>query len=484
MQIKRYEAKNMTAALRMIKGELGPEAVILAARSIRKGKGLFGSLKYAGVEVTAAIDTQLQSAPNETAADEKAGRDISQNIPAADYPASHQRQDALPAYPSPSRNYQSSRPHQHRVESRTNRAISSLYQQIRAQEVDRGIASELIDEVKRIPDIADLLVNGDLKPHLASILEEMGVWSIRDAVGQTKQNIVALLGATGVGKTTTLAKLAAIQTNRHKKRVALITIDNYGIAANEQLRKYARIIGLPLETALNAAELNRAIKKNSHADIILIDTPGIEPGNQNQILEIKGLLDKIPQLQTHLVMSAATKENDLIALVEALKRIGEQRLVFTKIDESSTFGNLVNVLIRSGLPLSFISCGRKVPDDIEAGSVRKLVDLMFNYKDAGRSNLTDASDINVKKTSETYEPKNKPANFVANKNSDVYHCTDCKWSARIKSDNIIRFNSTGEAEAQNFLPCRSCRPDRRQQGQTGDLTTSRLNLSNYTQHQS
>jgi len=482
MQIKRYEAKNMTLALRMIKGELGPEAVILSARSIRKGKGLFGSLKYAGVEVTAAIDTQLPGSHNEIAGDSKAGRDISQKISSAiEYKALHESQDAPPASPGPSSNYPPSRLNQNRVESRNNRAISSLYQLVLAQDVDRGIASELIDDIRRIPDLEDLLANGDLKPHLVSILEEMGVWSIRNAFGQATQNIIALMGATGVGKTTTLAKMAAIQTTRHKKRVALITIDNFGVAANEQLKKYARILGLPLETAFNAAELNQALKKFSHADIILIDTPGIKPADQNQILELKGLLDKIPKLQTHLVMSAATKENDLIAIVAALKRIGEQRLVFTKIDESSTFGNMVNVLIRSGLPLSFLSSGRKVPDDIEAGSVRKLVDLMFNFKEAGRSSLADASDMNSIKRSEVYGPKNKPANFVANKNSDVYHCTDCKWSARIKTDNIIRFNSTGEAEAQNFLPCRSCRPDRCKQGRTGDLTTSRLNLSNYTQ---
>ena len=142
---------------------------------------------------------------------------------------------------------------------------------------------------------------------------------------------------------------------------------------------------------------------------------------------------------------------------------------------------MINLLMRSGLPLSFIACGRKVPDDIEAGSVRKLVDLMFSFKDAGRSNMIDASDMNFKKTSEVYGPKNKPVYFVANKNSDVYHCTDCKWSARIKAENIIQFNSTGEAEAQNFLPCRSCKPDRRKQGQTGDIMTTRLNLSSYTQ---
>ena len=333
MQIKRYEAKNMTAALRMIKGELGPEAVILSARSIRKGKGLFGSLKYAGVEVTAAIDTQLSGSHIETAMDGKPGRDMSQKIASAvEHKTSSESQDAPPAYPRTSKNYPKSRLHQNRVESRNSRAISSLYQQILAQEVDRGIASELIDEIRRIPTLADLIANGALKPHLVSIFEEMGVWSIRNALGQEKQNIIALMGATGVGKTTTLAKIAAIQKTRHKKRVALITIDNYGIAANEQLKKYARIIGLPLETVLNVVELNQAIKKFSHAEVILIDTPGINPANRKQILELKGLLEKIPNLQTHLIMSATSKENDLIAIVEALKRIGDQRLVFTKIE--------------------------------------------------------------------------------------------------------------------------------------------------------
>lgn len=484
MQIKRYEAKNMTTALRMIKGELGPEAVILSARSIRKGKGFFGSLKYAGVEVTAAVDAQLPDSHMEAAAGAKTTRDSAQKIPPGiDLKTIQETKGAASAYEGPGPSYPKSYLVRNRAESRNNRAVSSLYQQILAQEIDRGIASDLIDEIKAIPALADMLPNGGFKAQLVSILEEMGVSTVRNAFEREKPNIIALIGAAGVGKTTTLAKLAVLQTTRHKKRVALITLDNYGIAANEQLKTYARIIGLPLETALNVAELKQAIKKFSHTDVILIDTPGISPADQNQILELKSLLENIPKLHTHLVMSAATKEKDMMAMAQALKSIGSPQLVFTRIDESSTFGNIINVLIRTGLPLSFLSRGRKVPDDIEVGSVRKLVDLIFKSEVADRPASLKSSDTHAEKKSAIYGRPNKPVHFVANKNSDVYHCLDCKWSARIKANHIIQFKSTDEAEAQNFLPCRSCKPDRRKAGQAGDGIATRLNLSTYTRRQ-
>ncbi|UCD80971.1 MAG: flagellar biosynthesis protein FlhF [Desulfobacterales bacterium] len=485
MQIKRYEAKNMTTALRMIKGELGPEAVILSARSIRKGKGFFGSMKYAGVEVTAAIDKQRLDSKKEHTADIDTARDISRkSLMDVEYRAGQDKQAPTAAYPASNGKYSNSYLSKNKVEARNNRALSSLYQQMLAQEVDRKLASELIDEIRRIPASEDLISHGTLKSHLVAILEEMGVWTVRNSFAQEKPNITAMIGTSGVGKTTTLAKLAALQTSRYKKRLALISTDNYSIAANEQLKTYARIIGVPLELALDFSELNRAIKKFSHKDLILIDTPGINPSDQNQISELHSYLAKIPNLQTHLVVSATTKENDLIAISEAFKGIGVQRLLFTKIDESSSFGNIINVLIRTGLPLSFLCCGQKVPDDIEAGSVQKLVDLLFKSKDAVRQPSINASDMNVDKTSAVHGRTNKPMYFVANKNSDVYHCTDCKWSARIKAGNIIQFNSRREAESQNFLPCRSCKPDRLHSGEVADGITTRLNLSSYTQRHS
>jgi flagellar biosynthesis protein FlhF len=319
-----------------------------------------------------------------------------------------------------------------------------------------------------------------LKAHLAAILEEMGVWTTRNSLGQGRPNILAFVGPTGVGKTTNLAKLAALQATRHDKRVALISIDNYGIAANEQLKTYARIIGLPLEAAPNAAELSRAIEKFAQTDLILIDTPGVSPSDPEQILELKSLLANIPNIQTHLVMCAATKETDLIATAEAFKDIDVQRLVFTKVDESRTCGNIIDVLIRTGLPLSFLSCGRRVPDDIEAGTVQKLIDLLLGLKGDGRLPSAEVSDANVNRPAVESGRKTKPIQFVANKNSDVYHCTDCKWSARIKAENIIQFSSNGEAEAQNFLPCRSCRPDRCKSGAAAEVTKNRLKFSGYS----
>jgi len=484
MQIKRYEAKNMTAALRMIKGELGPEAVILSARSIRKGKGIFGSLKYAGVEVTAAIDKQLPDSHNETSSRVTASgarsalQPIRQETESMTIP---ERQSAVSAYQPQRPNYTKRYIDKNRVEPRNNRVISSIYQRILAQEVDRGIASELVDEIRRIPGLEDQLDPGSLKTHLAAILEEMGVWTTRSALIQERPNILAFVGSTGVGKTTTLAKLAALQATRHNKRVALVSVDNYGIAANEQLKTYARIIGLPLETALNAADLSRAIKRFAQTDLILIDTPGGSPSDPEQILELKSLLAGIPNIQTHLVMCAATKENDLIATTEAFKGIGVQRLVFTKIDESRTFGNIVDVLIRTGLPLSFLSCGRRVPDDIEAGTVQKLVDLLLGVKNDDRLASAEASDANVNRAAAYSGRATKPIQFVANKNSDVYHCMDCKWSARIKAENIIQFNSTSEAAAQNFLPCRSCKPDRRKLGAASEGIKPELSRSHYRQ---
>jgi len=480
MQIKRFEAKNMTAALRMIKGELGPDAVILSARSLRKGKGFFGSMKYAGVEVTAAIDTRetrlkagnagwTQTAYhkllNSPSAKDNQAPQVDGNSPAA--PAAYGR--AYPQKQSPN----------NRVESSSQRAFSFLYQQMLAQGVDRQLASELIDEIKRIPASQDLVARGDLNAHLTSILEDMGVWADRSAFVNGSPHMVALIGTTGVGKTTTIAKLAARQANRRRKQVAVITIDNYGIAANEQLKSYARIIGFALESAVNPTELKRAIKKHRQQDIVFIDTPGINPNNQSQIRELESYFTKLPELQKHLVVSAATKEKDLRKILQAFQEVGVQRLLFSKIDESQTYGNMLNALIRTNIPLSFLSCGRRVPDDIEAGSIQKLVDLIFQVKNLDRNPAAESLKLTDRRSVQAQEPSISRPQFVANKNSDIYHHTDCKWSDKIKPENIIQFASNREAETRNFLPCRSCNPDRLKSDRNTELKTAARKFSSY-----
>jgi flagellar biosynthesis protein FlhF len=480
MQIKRFEAKNMTTALRIIKGELGPEAIILSARSLRKGKGLFGSMKYAGVEVTAAID--IRDNPTKTGKSsrtEAAGSIYLSSQPNSESQVPEGDRKSFAAHPTDGRNYQKKYRPKNKVDSVNHRALSFLYQQMLAQGVDRQTASEIIDEVKRIPVPQTLATNGALIAHLKSILEDMGVQTDRNALVNDKPQIVAFIGTTGVGKTTAIAKLAAMQTNRHNKRVAVISIDNYGIAANEQLKRYARIIGIPLATAVNRVELKLAIKKHEQQDLIFIDTPGLNPNSQSQIQELKAYFNQMPNLQIHFVVSAATKEKDLREISQIFHKVGVQRLLFTKIDETKTYGNMLNALIRTHIPLSFLSCGRRVPDDIETGSIPKLVDLIFQIKNLDRNLLAIPSKPKTNISVQVPDSNIDRPHFVANKNSDIYHNTDCKWSDKIKSENMIHFTSTREAEARNFLPCRSCNPDRPIIDPNPDLGTDARKVTSY-----
>ena len=481
MQIKRFEAKNMTTALRMIKDELGPDAVILSARSLRKGKGFFGSMKYAGVEVSAAIDNQLSPGKKIQSGGRKDTYPNWARSKAYNYKQIEEKGNiSTSGHSAPGATNRQLSASAERVKTAGNsKALSSLYQLLLGQEVDRSIASELIEEFKRIPGSPETLAESDLKFHVASILEEMGALSDRDRFEEKSQQVAAFVGTTGVGKTTTIAKLAALQSSRHNKQVALITIDNYSIAAMEQLRTYAKILGIQIEAAVNSAELKRAIKNFKDKDLIFIDTPGINPKNQESIEELHTVLSKIDNLQTHLVLSATTKERDLIAVTDAFKNIGVHRLLFTKIDESRTVGNIVNLLIRTEIPVSYLCCGRKVPDDIEEGSVETLIETIFKSKEWKDRIPTASNNKAATRKSDTGSRPDENAYFVANKNSDVYHCFDCKWSKKIKTENILRFNSAQMAEAQHFLPCSSCKPDQPKYGNPLDSRTENKQLSRY-----
>ena len=460
MQIKRFEAKDMTTALRRVKEELGPEAVILSARSLRKGKGFFGSLKYAGVEVSAAVDNQQPDMKNARMLPRNDPYRRFNNDPSEKSRPTRREPNQTPSdYPPVNATSRSTGLRKKTASRSSVRALSSLYQQILLQELDRGIASELIEEIKRIPASEEILSKGNIKSHIGSLLEEMGVVVASSPFDSGRPTIMAFVGTTGVGKTTTLAKLAARQVSRGKKSVGLITLDNYSIAANHQLEMYAQIIGVPLETAANAGDLKKAVKRLKDKEIILIDTPGINPKDPVQIQELKSSLAGISSLKTQLIMSATTKEKDCIAISEDFKDIGVDQILFTKTDESSIFGNIVNVLIRTNLPLSFLCGGRKVPQDIEAGTIQRLVDLLFSSPGDHVNRLAGGSNTKKERTRSREDKSTEEPNFVANQNSDVYHVTDCKWAKKIKPANAIKFSGAQEAEAQNFLPCRSCNPD-------------------------
>jgi hypothetical protein len=159
--------------------------------------------------------------------------------------------------------------------------------------------------------------------------------------------------------------------------------------------------------------------------------------------------------------------------------MGVDRILFTKTDESSVFGNIVNVLIRTNLPLSFFGNGRRVPDDIEAGSVQRLVDFLFQSPNNNGNHQFRTSDAIAATTMVGGDHTDRQPYFVANKNSDVYHGRDCKWAKKIKPGNSIKFTEAQEAEAQNFLPCKSCNPDRDPGANPGHSKTEMRQYSSY-----
>ena len=179
-------------------------------------------------------------------------------------------------------------------------------------------------------------------------------------------------------------------------------------------------------------------------------------------------------------MSATTKEKDCLSITKALKDIDIHHMLFTKLDESSNFGNIVNVLIHTRLPLSYLCCGRRVPNDIEAGSVQRIVDLLFE-PDGQFAGDPAAAGADIGKISTgTRETKSEAIPpFIANRNSDVYHLTNCKWAKRIKRANTIKFADAREAEAQNFLPCRSCHPKLEQGPRHSELNTDMMQSYGY-----
>ncbi|MFN3430166.1 MAG: hemerythrin domain-containing protein [Candidatus Sericytochromatia bacterium] len=225
------------------------------------------------------------------------------------------------------------------------------------------------------------------QPHLETFEElvdalEIPISGLYHVAGPVKvatgeQKVVALVGPTGVGKTTTIAKLAANFALAREVNMALFTIDTYRVAAVEQLKTYGDIIGLPVETILTPQGLKEALKQHGQKDLILIDTAGRSPYNRMHLNELKSFLDFRPQRETHLVLSATTRLADLKQIVRNFTATGVDRLIFTKTDETEVVGGIISIAHETGLPVSYITTGQSVPDDIMVAEQPSLAKMLI-----------------------------------------------------------------------------------------------------------
>ena len=410
MQVKRFEGVDMQEVLRLIKHELGPNAVILSTRHTKKGKGAFGMFGRPMVEVTAAVDRDEAILPSErpaaelragtTASDRAAARDLTDLVRALD-PIQRDMdlvKELLQQLTTKERfTSQMSSPGLEREFTMLKKMLEQLvqtqhdkqtplfvptilpfYQRLVVGGLDEILARRLAERVQNSMPKDKLAEERYVRGYFASTLIKTIPISgpLRPVVGQ--RTAVAFVGPTGVGKTTTIAKLAANYALGEKKKVALITLDTYRIAAVEQLRIFAKIISLPVDVVLNAAELDQALVRHRDKDLVLIDTAGRSQRDQLQMAELRAFFADRQRAAVHLVLSATAGAQNLLETVERFKPLEPSSLVFTKLDECSTFGTLLGTALRGEIPLSYFTTGQRVPEDIEVATSERVVDLIFN----------------------------------------------------------------------------------------------------------
>ena len=375
-ELKTYQATSMAEALAEVKRDLGREAVILHTRSVRKGRlfGLFGGTSM--WEVTAAPNVNvLPRAPK--------GRYVPVEntpvpVPRSDHPAaevaatgqladiqqmlqslvSQQDGEGGGKLPATLQEFHDRLCRQEVDEKIATDAIVQLRMELTGQELaDRGIVRErLIDEIaSRIPCDSAPVEPGDAM----------------------RGRVVALVGPTGVGKTTTVGKLAANLKLKEGKRVGLITMDTYRIAAVDQLKTYAEIIEVPLRTALTPSEMHQCIYALRGVDVILIDTVGRSQNDRLRLNQLRGFLSAADPDEVHLVVAATANRRCAQSILTQFTPLGVNRIIVTKLDEADACGMVLNVASKGKAPMSFVSSGQEVPDDIASADPRELARLIL-----------------------------------------------------------------------------------------------------------
>ena len=433
MDLKTYRSNSMAGALAEVKKDLGPDAVILRTRNYKAG-GVMGFGGNTVVEITAARDAPIPAGGPPRRPGQPFDADAIERMRSAVIgsrttgfaaqrgvdPAQGQEPDPLatqvglpegdaPAKPRMPATRVEFRPADDSSHAALETELASIRQLVgdvlrttRKTAISVEGAGAFAPSVvtpndplyalygtlcdNDVPsDIADDIVGtvrGELDPSEArdpSVVREAALRAIASRIptaepkpDQDGPMVQTLIGSTGVGKTTTIAKLAASYKLRHGKSVGLITADTYRIAAVDQLRTYAGIIGLPLEVVLSPADIPAAMERQRGCDIILVDTPGRSPSDSTRLDELAAVLDAVGPASKHLVLSAGSSAAVLRSAARSFGAMRPDALIVSKIDEAGALGVLLEIARLTDLPLSYLTTGQEVPDDIEHARADRL----------------------------------------------------------------------------------------------------------------
>jgi flagellar biosynthesis protein FlhF len=387
MDVKTYRASTMHEALSMVRADLGPDAAVLHTREVRSNRLLGWLMGASQIEVTASLDVNVPSrfAGRNRTMPSAPVRDTYVPTPRPVMPeddfqqsadTSGQMQGQLDELQAMVKELcrRSKTGVQHDLPESLFHAYTSLID----AEINEDLARELIERVRSQTQGIELADPVLIKARIARLVESEIAVSGPIRVTPGHRRLVALVGPTGVGKTTTIAKLAAHYRLKERRRVGLITVDTYRIAAVEQLRTYADIIDLPMEVVSSPREMREALHRMDGLDLVLMDTAGRSPKDEVKIRELKTFLTEAEADEVHLVLSSVANPRTLQQTADRFASVGTTSLILTKLDEASGLGNLLPVVRGCRLPLSYLTNGQNVPDDIETADSRRLSQWMLS----------------------------------------------------------------------------------------------------------
>lgn len=408
MIIKKFQANSETEAIMMAKDDLGKDAIVMNIKTM-KPKGLFKIFRKTKVEVTAAVD-EVRTA--EQKQESKATSQINAQIDEKLHPEMKQESESAKEskeieeklnnlamlieqqMESQKKERQSAEGKTADSEEKTedkekaasekketadkekeeeaeknslkNKSIDLIIEQLTNNEVTLTYAKQIMDEITHSGNIRTL--DEMLSCVYQKIILKLGEMKpISFEKGDKKPKVIFFVGPTGVGKTTTIAKLSSKLLLEEKKKIAILTSDTYRIAAVEQIKTYANILSIPVEVVYEAGDLKEILPKYKEYDYLLMDTAGRSHKNKQQADDLKKIFDAFAgySILTYLVLSATTKYNDLKKITSLYADITDYNLIFTKLDETDAIGNILNIKLDTDRPLSYVSYGQNVPDDIE-----------------------------------------------------------------------------------------------------------------------
>ena len=415
MTIKKFVGKTKEEAIEKAKQEFGQNAVIMNVKEI-KPKGVFHSLKSSTYEVTAAMEEKENYVNPAKALQTNQKLHDSINLAADDKIELPKPTRVAPTFSNMMSNAEAAERKQDskdtNIEKRLDNLSSMLEEKLGAtvspkedlsikskpsseelnfvrilygtlikNEVNEKYINQILDEVEKFirpGNSVDMILSNVYQ----KLILKFGTPKTIDPNGPGPK-VYFFIGPTGVGKTTTIAKVASKYKVEYNKRVAFITADTYRIAATEQLRVYANILDAPMSIVYTTEELNTAIERLADYDMIFVDTAGFSHKNEPQCEDMKQMLKNVnPEYhkEVFLVLSATTKYRDLLDIVDKYNEFGSYRLIFTKLDETNLFGNILNIKLYSGADLSYVTTGQNVPADIEVFDTQKIVKQLLGGK--------------------------------------------------------------------------------------------------------